>query len=86
MLLFDHSQAERKKKRVRLRATRREDTYPPRPRRVLFWNVPRRKGGKICIRLRTAQRENAALHTAHLESQSEGWFDRGRLDHQKDGS
>jgi hypothetical protein len=36
--------------------------------------VPRRKGGKRCVRLRpgTAQREQAALHTAHLESQSEG--------------
>jgi hypothetical protein len=41
--------------------------------------VPRRKGGKRCVRLRTA-RETAALHTAQLESRSKGWFDRGRLD------
>jgi hypothetical protein len=42
--------------------------------------VPRRKGGKRCVRLRTARRETAALHMAQLESRSKGWFDRGRLD------
>jgi hypothetical protein len=41
MIFFDHSQVERRKRRVRLQATRRDETYPPRPHRGLFFDHPR---------------------------------------------